>query len=182
MIPGGSSKEHKKKVDMDDSAESTSCNLAPWDKKLDIEVNLLSKYWEEKNNVMVLATILDPRYKMFYIDWAFKELYDEDTAIDEIADVHVELEELFDKFDTAKKMAEKSSTSSNICITSSSMPASDSAFQAHRRNTTTKSSKSELRNYLEDALEEPNPSFILLDWWKVNSLRYQMLARWQGVS
>jgi hypothetical protein len=42
MIPGGSSKEHKKKVDMDDRAESTSCNLAPWDKKLDIEVNLLS--------------------------------------------------------------------------------------------------------------------------------------------
>jgi hypothetical protein len=77
-----------------------------------------NKYWEEKNNVMVLATILDPRYKMFYIDGAFKELYDEDTEIDEIADVHVELEELFDKFDTAKKMAEKSTTSSsNICIT-----------------------------------------------------------------
>ncbi|KAM0875988.1 hypothetical protein ACQ4PT_036457 [Festuca glaucescens] len=110
----------------------------------------LNIYWEEKNNVMVLATILDPRYKMLYIDWAFKELYDEDTAMDEIADVRVELEELFDKFDTAKKMAEKSTTSSsNICITSSSMPVSDSAFQTHRRNTTTKSSKSELRNYLE---------------------------------
>ncbi|XP_071682836.1 zinc finger BED domain-containing protein RICESLEEPER 2-like [Lolium perenne] len=137
-----------------------------------------NKYWEEKNNVMVLATILDPRYKMFYIDWAFKELYDEDTAIDEISDVHVELEELFDKFDTAKKMAEKSTTpSSNICITSSSMPASDSAFQTHRRNTTTKSSKSELRNYLEDALEDPNPKFILLDWWKVNSLRYPVLSK-----
>ncbi|KAM0855456.1 hypothetical protein ACQ4PT_049764 [Festuca glaucescens] len=137
-----------------------------------------NKYWEEKNNVMVLATILDPRYKMFYIDWAFKELYDEDTAMDEVADVHVELEELFDKFDTAKKMAEKSTTSSsNICITSSSMPTSDSAFQTHRRNTTTKSSKSELRNYLEDALEDPDPKFILLDWWKVKSLRYPVLAK-----
>ncbi|KAM0924011.1 hypothetical protein ACQ4PT_005145 [Festuca glaucescens] len=136
-----------------------------------------NKYWEEKNNVMVLATILDPRYKMFYVEWAFKELYDKNTALDELADVHLELEELFDKFDTAKKMAEKSATSSNICITSRSMPASDSAFQAHRRNTTTKSSKSELRNYLEDALEEPNPKFILLDWWKVNSLRYPVLAK-----
>ena len=25
------------------------------------------KYWEEKNNVMVISTILDPRFKMRYI-------------------------------------------------------------------------------------------------------------------
>ena len=29
------------------------------------------KYWEEKNNVMVIATILDPRFKMRYIKWCF---------------------------------------------------------------------------------------------------------------
>jgi hypothetical protein len=137
-----------------------------------------NKYWEEKNNVMVLATILDPRYKMFYIDWAFKELYDLNTALDEIADVRVELEELFDKFDTANKEAEKTAhTPSTICTTSSSMPASDNAFQAHRRNTTPRSSKSELRNYLEDPLEDPDPKFILLEFWKVNSLRYPVLAK-----
>ena len=65
-----------------------------------------NKYWEEKNNVMVLATILDPRYKMFYIDWAFKQLYDEQLAEEELADVRVELEELFEKVDTANKQAE----------------------------------------------------------------------------
>jgi hypothetical protein len=26
-----------------------------------------SKYWEKKNNLMVIATILDPRFKMRYI-------------------------------------------------------------------------------------------------------------------
>jgi hypothetical protein len=136
-----------------------------------------NKYWEKKNNVMVLATILDPRNNVFYIEWVFKGLYDKYTALNELVYVHVELEELFDKFGTAKKMAEKSATTSNICITSSAMPALDSAFQAHRRNTTTKSSKSERRNYLDDALEEPNPKFILLDWWKVNSLTYPVLAK-----
>ena len=77
---------------------------------------------------------------MFYIEWAFKQLYDQHTAMDELADVHLELEELYDKFDTASKMAAQSTTpSSNICNTSSSMPASDSAFEAFRRSTTTKS-------------------------------------------
>ena len=86
-----------------------------------------NKYWLEKNNVMVLATVLDPRYKMFYIDWAFKQLYDEQTAEDEMADVRLELEELFEKFDTAKKQSEESATSSSkVCTTSTSMPASDS--------------------------------------------------------
>lgn len=135
-----------------------------------------NKYWEEKNNVMVLATVLDPRYKMFYIDWAFKQLYDEVTAEDELADVRVELEELFEKFDTAKKQSEGTS-SSKACISSTSMPASDIDFQTHRLSTTTKSSKSELRNYLEDKLEEPDAKFNLLDWWKVNSLRYPLLAK-----
>jgi hypothetical protein len=77
-----------------------------------------NKYWEEKNNVMVLATILDPRYKKFYIDWAFKEPYDLNTALDEIAVVRVELEELFDKFYTANKEAENTAhPSSTICTT-----------------------------------------------------------------
>jgi hypothetical protein len=35
-----------------------------------------NKYWEEKNNVMVIATILDPRYKMRYIEWCFRKIFD----------------------------------------------------------------------------------------------------------
>jgi hypothetical protein len=57
------------------------------------------------------------------------------------------------------------------------MPASDSDFQSWRSNTTTKSSKSELRNYLKDTSEDNVPHFDLLDWWKVNSLRYPVLAK-----
>src|SRR4051812_35217469 len=97
---------------------------------------------------------------------------------DEAADVRLVLEEFFEKFDTTKKEAKKSApSSSNICITCSLMPASDSAFQAHRRNTTTTSSKSELRNYLEEVLEDPDPKFNLLEWWNVNSRWYPVSAK-----
>jgi hypothetical protein len=121
-----------------------------------------NKYWEEKNNVMVLATILDPRYKLLYIEWGFNELYDEDKATTETENVRIELFNLFEKFEKEKKQSEKCASSLPKAMASSSMPASDGDFQSWRSNTTTKSSKSELRNYLEDASEDNVPHFDLL--------------------
>jgi len=46
-----------------------------------------NKYWEEKNNVMVVATILDPRYKMRYIEWCFGRIFDVDQSGFEIQEV-----------------------------------------------------------------------------------------------
>ena len=45
------------------------------------------KYWEEKNNVMVIATILDPRFKMRYIQFYFSQLYDFSRCEQEVADI-----------------------------------------------------------------------------------------------
>ena len=32
------------------------------------------KYWEVRNNLMAIATILDPRFKMRYISYSFEQL------------------------------------------------------------------------------------------------------------
>ena len=88
-----------------------------------------NKYWEEKNNVMVLATILDPRYKLLYIEWAFNELYDEEKTKLETENVRNELFTLFEKFENEKKLSDKTTpSSSKSLMTSNSMPASDGAF------------------------------------------------------
>jgi hypothetical protein len=122
------------------------------------------KYWEETNNVMVLATILDPWYKLLYIEWGFNELYDEDATKIETENMHIELFNLFEKFENEEKQSDKDAPSSaKSSVASSLMPASNSNFQSWRSNTTTKSSKSELRNYLEDPDEENAPQFDLLD-------------------
>ena len=46
-----------------------------------------NKYWEEKNNVMVIATILDPRFKMRYIEFYFRKLYGSSRCEQEVADI-----------------------------------------------------------------------------------------------
>jgi hypothetical protein len=112
-----------------------------------------------------------------YIEWAFNELYDEKKAKTETENVRIELFTLFEKFDNEKKQSEKCAPSSSKShMSNSSMPASDGKFQSWRSKTTPKSSKSELRNYLDDDGEDNEPQFDLLNWWKVNSLRYPLMA------
>ena len=45
------------------------------------------KYWEEKNNVMVIAIVLDPRFKMRYIQFYFNGLYGSSRCEQEVADI-----------------------------------------------------------------------------------------------
>jgi hypothetical protein len=40
-----------------------------------------NNYWDEHNNVMVIATIIDPRYKLIYIKWGFRRIYSEEGFI-----------------------------------------------------------------------------------------------------
>uniref|UniRef100_A0A453GV73 HAT C-terminal dimerisation domain-containing protein n=1 Tax=Aegilops tauschii subsp. strangulata TaxID=200361 RepID=A0A453GV73_AEGTS len=133
-----------------------------------------NKYWEEPNNVMVLATFLDPRYKMKYVDWFFGQIYDEDKAETELSAFKKDLDKLYEKFDSQKRQAEPQCK--NTCNTSTSMPPADSEFLSFLSSTSTKRSKSELRNYMDDANEGMVATFNLLEWWKVNALRYPVLA------
>jgi len=61
------------------------------------------KYWEVKNNVMVIATILDPRFKMRYIEFYFSQLYDSSRCEQEVADIKKELEELYKKHELEQR-------------------------------------------------------------------------------
>ncbi|XP_073362074.1 zinc finger BED domain-containing protein RICESLEEPER 2-like [Aegilops tauschii subsp. strangulata] len=123
-----------------------------------------NKYWEEPNNVMVLATFLDPRYKMKYVDWCFGQIYDEDMAETELSALKKDLDKLYQKFDSQKRQAEPQCK--NTCNTSTSMPPADSEFLSFLSSTSTKRSKSELRNYMDDANEGMVATFNLLEWWK----------------
>lgn len=138
------------------------------------------KYWEEPNNLMVIATFLDPRYKMIFVQWCLKQIYGAERAKVEIELVEQELESLYEKYDAEKKQAEQrpsSSSHKSSSMASSSMPASDAEFLSFLHSTSNRPSKSEFRNYIDDPHVEMSASFDLLEWWKVNALRYPVLAK-----
>lgn len=107
-----------------------------------------NKYWEDTSNVMVIATFLDPRYKMKYVQWCFQQIYDEDKGKTELKDFKMELETLYEKFDAQIKQTSQRagvSTSNASSMASSSMPPADSEFAAFLSATSAQPSKSSLR-------------------------------------
>ncbi|KAG2589223.1 hypothetical protein PVAP13_5NG248781 [Panicum virgatum] len=115
-----------------------------------------NKYWEEKNNVMVVATILDPR------------IFDVDQSGFEIQEVRAELEKLYEECELQhreKKAAQsKSNASSSLTIDRlCGLPSASCEFQSYLSSTEANPSKSEL--------------FIYLDELNVNSHRFPVVSK-----
>lgn len=76
----------------------TKNSNAPYLKKIGVAtLDKFDKYREEKNNVLVIATILDPRFKMRYFQFCFSQLYDSSRCKQEVADIKKNLEKLYKK-------------------------------------------------------------------------------------
>jgi len=142
-----------------------------------------NKYWEEKNNVMVVATILDPRYKMRYIEWCFGRIFDVDQSGFEIQEVRAELEKLYEECELQhrEKKAAQSKTNASSSLTidrSCGLSSASCEFQSYLSSTEANPSKSELLIYLDElnvSLEDKE--FDLLNWWKVNSHRFPVVSK-----
>lgn len=114
-----------------------------------------------------------PRYKMNYIEWTFGQLYDDERSRSEIGLVNKELDTLYDKCVVQDKQVGRS-TSSSTSIPSIPIQDGYASFLSARSS---RVSKSELRNYLEDLCEPLDVPLDLLGWWKVHAPRYPIMAK-----
>uniref|UniRef100_A0ACD5YRM4 Uncharacterized protein n=1 Tax=Avena sativa TaxID=4498 RepID=A0ACD5YRM4_AVESA len=142
-----------------------------------------NKYWEEPNNVMVIATILDPRYKLKYIKWGFRMIYEQGKALAEYNLIDIELTKLYETYDMhhrhekADSYRSGASSSSTVDI-SSSLPSSASQFTSYLNETSLETSKNELLKYLDEENESLlNKKFDVLLWWRLNAHRYHVIAK-----
>ncbi|KAM0916272.1 hypothetical protein ACQ4PT_010343 [Festuca glaucescens] len=141
-----------------------------------------NKYWEEPNNVIVIATILDPRYKLKYIKWGFKRIYAHEKATTEYNLIDTELAKLYDTYDMHHRHEKadnyRSGASSSTTMDSSSLPSNASEFTSYLSETSLETSKNELDKYLDEANESLlNKNFDVLLWWKLNAHRYPVVAK-----
>lgn len=110
---------------------------------------------------------------MNYIEWAFGQLYDGDRSRSEIKLVNKVLDTLYDKFVAQDKQVGRSASSSTS-IPSIPIQAGYASFLSARSS---RVSKSELRNYLEDLCEPLHVPLDLLGWCKVHAPRYPIMAK-----
>ncbi|XP_031251250.1 zinc finger BED domain-containing protein RICESLEEPER 2-like [Pistacia vera] len=147
----------------------------------------------DKANVMVLvATVLDPRYKMIYVSWCYKKIYGNDLAKVEMMTTNLRdvLERLFGVYDRLVSHVERGQASISFPPmgtnqSSVGVVASDATVKYHPFKDAfleemdvgvVDDNKSELEQYLEEKCEPMKCELSVLDWWKANKGKYKVLS------
>uniref|UniRef100_A0A803MKL1 BED-type domain-containing protein n=1 Tax=Chenopodium quinoa TaxID=63459 RepID=A0A803MKL1_CHEQI len=135
------------------------------------------KYWgdPEKINLLIfIAIVLDPRYKLDYVEWMITEIYDPIVASKLVDNVKVALNALYEEYRVS------SSNDVNREEVSSSKDGKTPLSPKHKKIEVLKSkykkhkcerdgdAKIELDKYLEEDTAEDIDEFDILSWWKFN--------------
>ncbi|TXG55742.1 hypothetical protein EZV62_017055 [Acer yangbiense] len=136
-----------------------------------------SKYWSENNLVLSCAAILDPRYKVKFIEYCYTKLYRFD------AQQHVGkiVRTLFSLFDEYLKSSACSSRITGISVNVSNDKEDNDEFEDYKTFRSSlfraEEEKSELDRYLEEPSYDLNSEIDVLEYWKSCSIKYPKLSR-----
>lgn len=147
-------------------------------------------YWgsiDRINSMLFVAVVLDPRYKLNYVKFWFKKLYDNEQVDDMVAKVRGTLDRLYEHYAT-KATSEGVSRqpiykphSSQLMVDTNVKDVRkrlNSLYKLHLVDEDNAKRKSEVDQYLLDGCEDPEmENFDILNWWKVNSSKYRILGQ-----
>ncbi|XP_061357916.1 zinc finger BED domain-containing protein RICESLEEPER 2-like [Gastrolobium bilobum] len=143
------------------------------------------KYWSEFSMILAIAVILDPRYKMSFVEWCYNKLYGDD-GVNESTKVKDKLVSLFNEYanDGIRNYSSISSTrragdggSETIDETSISATSRDVLSEFDTFHEVIVPRKTQLELYLEDPrIDRRNISLDVLSYWKANQFRYPEVA------
>ncbi|KAK2647712.1 hypothetical protein Ddye_015201 [Dipteronia dyeriana] len=147
------------------------------------------KYWgslETTNKLLIIAVVLDPRYKLQYVSYYFAVLYGVancDSMTGNIKDALVELYECYsalyggggvgdggiDRVDGIPSFGDLESENSSVFDLSI-------AFSETVEKQDNVRGRNEVERYLLEPVECKRSNFDILTWWSVSSTHYPILA------
>ena len=145
-----------------------------------------SKYWEDKddlNNLLFIALILDPRYKVKFLSFFFLGIYGPEKKTELVGKIEGDLRRLFDCYVESVTYASLNSNYNQppllINVDEHEEDPSmllASQFAMHLEEIESRESNSELSRYLTENCEKITDDFDLLMWWRCNSSKYPILS------
>ncbi|KAG2712806.1 hypothetical protein I3760_04G143400 [Carya illinoinensis] len=143
------------------------------------------KYWGsiEKTNLMIfIAVVLDPRCKFSLLQFWFKKIYGGNLVEEMIAIVKHLMMDIYWEYSIVYGSSSGVSYSEPPSSVDPTMIDSDSqqSFWIEYEQEIIESNlmnKSEIDQYLEHGCEARAPNFDILDWWKINEVKYPILAK-----
>ncbi|XP_030969800.1 zinc finger BED domain-containing protein RICESLEEPER 2-like [Quercus lobata] len=142
------------------------------------------KYWSDVHDIMSLAIVLDPRYKLMLLTFYFNKMYGS-KANEEIDKVKNLLFELFAEYDLENidRGVIYSQTSSSTSTSSATHEHDDTMrdYDLFVSNATTNIGQmsrdiiSEFELYTSEKVAPRTEQFDVLGWWKCNASKYPTL-------
>ncbi|XP_050908656.1 zinc finger BED domain-containing protein RICESLEEPER 1-like [Lathyrus oleraceus] len=152
-----------------------------------------NRYWgsvDKMNKMIYFVIILDPRYKLSYIEWAFKDMYGVGSKFgsDLVKSIKENLQNLYDWYKQAYDQEHNSTQplgsggnnvsndETNASATRSLLMARVNAFEQHLEEQDSIDQQNELEVYNSSKCVKRDPNFNILVWWKRNSIEYPILS------
>lgn len=146
------------------------------------------KYWgrfDKINLLLFVAAVLDPRYKLKYVQWCLEQIYEAKHVEDLVKRLKKELARIYDWYvlhDSIDSVRTQNLGDSSKRITMDEDDDTDvfekimSEFKKHLEEESNMVNKSKLERFLMEDCEEDNDNFDILFWWKANSSKYCILS------
>ena len=165
------------------------CGFDPYLKAMAVKMKLkFHKYWEpvEKMNMMLLiAIVLDPRYKLTYVSWCYEKHFKlESSTVVELTEKIIDtLNTLYVEYQQLESCnASSSSQNDELEVDQLIFNENDNLseeYEKHMAEVENNVDKNEVKQYLDFPREkvQANSSLDILAWWKLNSSRYPILSQ-----
>jgi hypothetical protein len=134
------------------------------------------KYWgnpDRLNMLLLIAMVLDPQSKMKLVVWLTTRIYGSAQAESLETKLDAYLKSMYDEY--SGRVVSRLGSSSNLAsaLNGYGDPHQIAEFYESEQCST---SESEIAKYNRLDVEERRPDFDVLEWWKVNSSRFPILA------
>ncbi|XP_062167085.1 uncharacterized protein LOC133873389 [Alnus glutinosa] len=132
------------------------------------------------NVLLFVSIVLDPRTKFGSLECWFNDILGVEECNDMILKLKNYLKKLFDHFDTGENSQGEHSGALPQGSSGETGKRTYTLMNRYKNLMTSNSDvqyKSELDRYLMEEIEKPNENFDILNWWKVNSTKFPVLAQ-----
>ncbi|XP_055800472.1 zinc finger BED domain-containing protein RICESLEEPER 2-like [Solanum dulcamara] len=142
------------------------------------------KYWgdfEDMNMLLFVVVVLDPRYKMKYVNFLFNNFYDPVEGNGKSTKVLNTLTRLYNHYKNSISGPSSENTRDQTSVMSkigaiNSFDVRQSQWEKFLEDENDVDNKSDLQKYLMDDPEKIK-DFNILTWWKSSSERYPIVSR-----
>ncbi|XP_074342355.1 zinc finger BED domain-containing protein DAYSLEEPER-like [Apium graveolens] len=136
------------------------------------------KYWKNYSLILSFAVILDPRYKLKFVEYVFRKIYPTNYS-EKVRQIYEKMEELYLDY---YRISNISSTSITFCprVTNEDhdeeMDDIDEFESIFCQNDSQNETKSQLHLYLEESKLDARVKLDVLSFWRSNKSKYPILS------